>query len=220
MPSILPVELATHLESAIIFGDFTPGMRIVEDDIGVRFNVSRSPVREAFRQLEATGLVVREARRGVRVTEMSLSDLDEVYACRMELEALATRQAAANCTEAQARTLDRGFEAMVRAGAAGDIRSYFWENIRFTEHIHDISSNRTLMRLLAGLNRQAMRYRYFAYRSVPEMVEWSMNANRDLTRAVRDNDVQRAGQAARSLVENAWSKIRHALEQDARSDGA
>jgi DNA-binding GntR family transcriptional regulator len=216
MPSILPIELAKQLESGIIFGELSPGERVVEDDVAIRFNVSRSPVRDAFRHLEANGLVVREARRGVRVTEMSLRDLDEVYSCRIELEGLATQQAAINCTSAQVGSLDRHFEKMLRAGASGDMRAYFWTNIEFTENVQEIAANRTLSRILAGLGRQAMRYRYYAYKRFPGMIEWSMNTNRELIAAVKENAPDRARETARLIVGNAWAKIRSALEDDGK----
>ncbi len=55
-------------------------MRFIEEDIVRRYNVSRSPVREAFRLLEQDGLLVRDRRRGVRVGVLSVRDLDEIYA--------------------------------------------------------------------------------------------------------------------------------------------
>ena len=82
----IPEELASRLEDEIIFGAATAACRLTEDEVALRFGVSRSPVREALRLLERDGLVVREARKGIWVAPLSLKDFDEVYVCRIELE--------------------------------------------------------------------------------------------------------------------------------------
>src|SRR5512133_803039 len=65
---VMPQVLAEALESAIVFGELAPGERIIEEEIAARYDVSRSPVRDALRRLEAGGLVVRADHRGARVT--------------------------------------------------------------------------------------------------------------------------------------------------------
>jgi len=67
IPLVIGEEFARSLSDAIIFLDYEPGSRIVEEDICAAYGLSRSPVREALRPLEAQGLVVRSTRRGARV---------------------------------------------------------------------------------------------------------------------------------------------------------
>ena len=100
IPDVLAKELARFLQDQIVFGDIAPGMRFIEEDIVRRYNVSRSPVREAFRLLEQDGLLVRDRRRGVRVGMLSVRDLDEIYACRTPLEGMAAETAAQHRTDA------------------------------------------------------------------------------------------------------------------------
>lgn len=211
VPSVLGIELARKLEQAIIFGDYEPGSHVVEEEIGLTFRVSRSPVREAFRLLEANGLVVREARRGVRVTPMSPEDLDEVYACRLELEGLCALQAAERCRPEDARDIDRDFADMLTAAETGELRTYYHANTAFIHRIHDTSRNKTLIRLLGGLSRQATRYRYFAYTRFPELMDFSVEANRELVEAVKAHRAERARRITRRLVQNAWTKLQGAL---------
>jgi DNA-binding GntR family transcriptional regulator len=73
----MPDQLEQALESAIVFGEMVPGTRVIEEEIAERYRVSRSPVREALRRLESDGLLVRDERRGMRITPMSRRDLDE-----------------------------------------------------------------------------------------------------------------------------------------------
>lgn len=62
---VIPEELTEILQGEIIHGRLTPETRLTEEEIALRYGVSRSPVREALRILEADGLVVRAARRGI-----------------------------------------------------------------------------------------------------------------------------------------------------------
>ena len=84
----LAIELAPFLEREIITRRLEPGEKLVELDLCARFGVSRSPMREALRLLEASLLVTRRPRYGVRVAPMTLENLNHVYACRAPLEAL------------------------------------------------------------------------------------------------------------------------------------
>ena len=76
-----------------------PGSRLFEEELVEQFNISRSPIREALKILEHDGLVLIEPRRGARVAQLSITDLDEVYATRVALESLAAAQAAEHCGE-------------------------------------------------------------------------------------------------------------------------
>jgi DNA-binding GntR family transcriptional regulator len=121
----IPEGLARRLEDEIISGRLEPLTRLIEEEVALRYGVSRSPVREALRLLERDGLVNRAARQGIWVAPMSLRDFDEVYTCRIPLEGIAAAQAARSIDAAHARgrrrspLLPRGrarLEADLRAG--------------------------------------------------------------------------------------------------------
>ena len=76
-PGRLPGELVRVLESDIIYRGHELGPRLVEEEIASRYDISRSPVREAFRELEHNGLIVRGAKGGMHVPPLSLEDLAE-----------------------------------------------------------------------------------------------------------------------------------------------
>src|ERR1700712_5370605 len=84
------VELATaRLRSEILSGALEPGEKLVEGELGQRFQISRAPVREAMRLLAEQGLVEHLPRKGVRVTTYSDRDFDELFAVRDALERFA-----------------------------------------------------------------------------------------------------------------------------------
>ncbi len=96
------------LRAAILHGELAPGTALRETALAEQFHVSRTPVREAIRRLEAEGLVRVEPRRGAVVSELALDELDEIYDIRSALETLAatravTRISARELAEARAR---------------------------------------------------------------------------------------------------------------------
>ncbi|MDQ2708660.1 MAG: GntR family transcriptional regulator [Actinomycetota bacterium] len=89
-------ELAVHrLRAEILSGALAPGERLVEEHLTRRFGTSRAPLREALRLLGEQGLVEHLPRRGVRVTELSAQDMDELFSLRDVLERFAISTALA-----------------------------------------------------------------------------------------------------------------------------
>ncbi|OEV01710.1 GntR family transcriptional regulator [Streptomyces oceani] len=87
-------QIREHLVEGIISGRWQPGERIVERRIAVELHVSQTPVREALRELEALRLIESVPNKGVRVRELSASDLEEIYPVRAGLEQIAAELAA------------------------------------------------------------------------------------------------------------------------------
>src|SRR6185503_9639094 len=99
-------DLALALEEAIVSGEIAPGTVLRQEQLSERFEVSRTPVREALRRLAALGLVSFEPNRGVRVRSVSPAELREAYLVRAELESLATEVATPRMTAADLAALD------------------------------------------------------------------------------------------------------------------
>jgi DNA-binding GntR family transcriptional regulator len=115
------VDLAARrLRAEILSGELAPGERIVEEQLTRRFGTSRAPLREALRLLGQQGLVEHLPRRGVRVTQLSARDIDELFTLRDALEQFAVRCAAAGADEAGLDAMAAAVEAMECATAAGD----------------------------------------------------------------------------------------------------
>lgn len=184
LPSVIGAELARALSDEIIFLRLEPGSRMTEEDVCGRYGVSRSPVREALKMLEADGLIVRSARRGVRVAPVSVGDLGEVYACRAVLEGLAAASAARNAgldAHAELRQLVRALEEAI---AARDVAAFFRNNVALTRAVHRLSGNKTLIRIVDGIEKQALRYRYLAHARTHEMLETSLAGHRGVCEAI------------------------------------
>jgi DNA-binding GntR family transcriptional regulator len=204
-PRVLAQELAAFVEQKIIFLELEMGPRLTEEEIGRRYGVSRSPVREAMRILENDGLIVRLPRRGAWISPITLADVNEVYACRLPLEGLAAELAAARSSRVSVTPLERAFEALERS--SGDVRAYFESNVAFTRTIHDMAGNRTLRRLIGTISKQSLRYRYLAYSKLPHLIDASIKGNRRVLKAVLKGDSGAARAITEQLIRNSWNQV-------------
>src|SRR3954470_6452440 len=93
-------DIARVLEDEIVGGLIAPGTVLRQEQLSERFEVSRTPIREALRRLAALGLVSFEPNRGVRVRTVARAELREAFLVRAELESLATELAAPRMTQA------------------------------------------------------------------------------------------------------------------------
>jgi DNA-binding GntR family transcriptional regulator len=208
----LAMELAPFLEREIITRRLPPGEKLVELDLCARFGISRSPMREALRLLEASLLVTRKPGYGVRVAPMTLENLDHVYACRAPLEALAASGVAgAPWRDDAAAALGGCLKRMQDAADRGNVEECFFANVALTDVLHEQNGNPVLTKLLAQVNTAALRYRHWAFCQEPSMIALSIDANRDMVEAIRVGDPMRAERITRELVLEAWRLVRRTL---------
>lgn len=209
---VIPEQLAELLQAEIIHGRLTPETRITEEEIALRYGVSRSPVREAVRMLETEGLLVRAARRGIWVPPLSLRDLDEIYSCRISLESLVAEQAAKSSDTQLKDTLLKLLPAMRAAALKGDVAAFFARDVEGSEIIYRLADNATLNRLLRGLNKQALRYRYFAYSKSSSTVSLSMEGTDAILRAIASGNSRKARKLTEDLIGGIWREMRPVLQ--------
>ena len=197
---VIPEELALLLQEQIVYGRLVPMTRLTEDELAKAYGVSRSPVREALRILERDGLVLKEPRRGIWVAPMTLSDFDEVYACRIPLEALAAAEAARSTDEALKGELPAILRTMRAAHLDGDVQGFFDADVRGSVIIYRLCGNATLCRLLARLEKQALRYRYLAYARETDIVRLSVEGTATIYDAILASDAARAKAETEGLI--------------------
>lgn len=152
------------LRTDILTGGLGPGDQVVQEALAERYGVSRVPVREALKMLEAEGQVVYHPHRGYFIAELSVADLLEVYRLRSLLEAEALRVAVPALTEPDVDAM-AGLSADVdRAAAAGDVLAMTAANRRFHFAIFDAAGLPRLTRLLHQLWDATDAYRALYFR--------------------------------------------------------
>lgn len=150
----LPSRTAHVLESikaAILDGEFEPGSALVEQELAARFGVSKTPVREALKTLEGSGLVTIRPYAGTAVAVVTATDAAAVYDLRLLLEPEAVRRAVAQGEV----DLAAAGHALERAAAATDRSTRSMANRDFHRHLYCGCGNPLLVRTLDGLRDRA-----------------------------------------------------------------
>ena len=213
LPGVLALELAAIIERRIVYLEIKPDAHLTEQEVCDEFGVSRSPVREAFRQLEASGLVVRLARRGVRVTPMTEADLAEIYFCRIPLEGMAAAGAAKNASQADLDVLEALLRRLAEAKSEDDALEFFDRNVEFLNRVHLAAGNKVLLQILTVIEKQALRYRYFAHPSTRHMLDFSYNGLSAILDGIRSRKPHQAKKAATAVMKEAEHIIAEALRE-------
>jgi DNA-binding GntR family transcriptional regulator len=176
-------EIAFRIQAAILDGQYPPGTHLQQDELCARFGVSRTPVREALRKLQATNLVDLVPNRGAMVRIPTRKELVEVYGLRAELEGFACQLAASNVgpdgldelNRAQSE-MERATDQLERGGLRPDGEAAFnarvtQANVRFHAAIHRLADNSRLARTIEELQTYFPKdYVWRAIRDSPEEV--------------------------------------------------
>lgn len=150
MPKVLPVQqeslgdlVAQQLRALIIKGEIASGTHLVETQLSEQFGVSRGPVRDALRQLEAEDLVAPQGR-SLAVVGLHDEDVDELYSLRESLETLAVRRSANRLHGSDWDVLNEPLEAMRAAAASRDAAEFAVADLAFHSCFYDLSGHRRL----------------------------------------------------------------------------
>jgi DNA-binding GntR family transcriptional regulator len=178
-----------HIQVWIIKGEYRPGQQIKEEEIAARLDISRPPVREAFKMLEAEGLVVRKPRRGVYVTEMTGKDVWEAYTLKAALYEMAIELAMESISEKQVNELDavvQQMESCVKKEPV-DLLQYQHYHQDFHDQIMLISGHDRLKKISASIHNQICR---FSYKSLQrrDHLDSSVGYHRKMIDAIRARD--------------------------------
>lgn len=140
-----------ELRERILTGRLRPGDRLVERELAEDLGVSRVPVREAIRSLEAEGFLVVQSPRRVVVRQLARVDVEELFDVREALEGLAAGLAASRAGAAELKRLERVLADAARATARGDAARITVLNSRFHDEIVAIAGNALLTTMLQPL---------------------------------------------------------------------
>jgi DNA-binding GntR family transcriptional regulator len=146
-------QVLSELRRRIIDAHYRPGERLTEDRLAADFGVSRNPVREALRVVEAEGFVELQPRRGAVVATPDGRTMREMFDARSVLEPLAARIAASRATGSQLQALRRLLDEARDATNEGDFDRVAELNTELHRAVVDMSGNRWLMQLSTAMYR-------------------------------------------------------------------
>ncbi|MCQ2547302.1 MAG: GntR family transcriptional regulator [Clostridia bacterium] len=144
----MSTSLLAKMQEDILTGRLRPGQKIVEQELCKKYGVSRTPIREALRQLEADGLVENILNRGAFVIGMSDQDYEDMFEMRKAYEIQAVKWAIERITEEEMEQLEETFEFMEFYTMRNDIEKMLVINSGFHQVIYQASHNRVLQKQL------------------------------------------------------------------------
>jgi DNA-binding GntR family transcriptional regulator len=187
------------IRDMILKGHLKPGDRLRQDELADTFGVSTMPIREALRQLQAEGLVIFRPRRGAKVASLSVSEYEEIYRIRQELEILACRWAAEDFERIPIDRLKLLLEEIEAAEANFDEVHRRMQLVReFFFTIFEASEKEHLLRILSSLWDLTQQYRRY-FSSVPEIVPQRLANYRNVYRACEARDLEGLARAIRAI---------------------
>ncbi len=192
-------HIRRHIAEDIVRGRLAPGAPLEEVELARHFGVSRTPVREAIRQLEVEGFARSRPRRGAVVASLSADRLAEMFFVMAELEASCSRLAALAMTEAEHAELDRVRRACAVAVERDDIAAYLEANDQFHDFVYEASHNAFLAELTRGVRRRVSPFRNAQFYSAGRLAR-SLAEHDQVVEALRKRDGESAAAAMRAHI--------------------
>lgn len=205
------------LRKSIVSGDIKPGERLMEVALAEQMGVSRTPVREAIRRLEAEGLVTMTPRKGTHVSELSVKDIMDVLEVRAALDKLATELAAKRMQNTLVKTLEQIHKQFITHVEKESIEGAIRKDIEFHDVIYTASGNSRLIGVASTLREQYFRFRVIYLRDI-QIAEHVENEHNDILNAFRQGDWLLASELAERHIKSQMETIILALDENNRDE--
>lgn len=195
----IPERIRARLESEIESGRLAPGSALDEIDLAQRFEVSRTPVREALLMLAAQKLVSIVPRSGVYVYRPSAPELVALLECLGEFEGVAARLAALRMGEPERRALQAAHRKAAARASAGDVPGYETANLAFHALIVEGSANPLVAEQIRGVRRRLSTFRRRVL-DAPGRLARSRKEHERVVEAILAGDGEAAASAMREHI--------------------
>lgn len=203
-PRTIGSFVTDQLRKQILDGALRPGERLLPDELADSFEVSRIPVREALRQLEAEGLVTIYPRRGAVVSELSLDQLQDISDIRALLEVTALRSAIGRMDKQHLAGLERLVSEM--EASEGDLGHWLDLNRQFHAALYKPSQREFLLGLIDSLRAQCDRYLRLNA-AITGLASVSDDEHRQLLDACRRRDVDGASSILTAHIKRSVAEL-------------
>jgi len=200
----LTARVYDHIHEGILEGRYKDGDFLVETKLAEELEVSRTPIREALKQLELEGLAVSIPNRGVKVQAISTRDIDDIYTIRRLLEGQAAYWAAERITEEQLANLGETLGLMEFYTGRGDAARLSRLDGEFHEQIYAACNSRMLKHILGTLHQNIRRARRSSL-TVPSRPRDSLAEHKAIYDAIEGRSAEVAKAAMEQHVVNAHS---------------
>jgi DNA-binding GntR family transcriptional regulator len=203
-----PTLLADALRTAILRGILKGGQTLRQEELAASFGVSRMPLREAFRQLEAEGLLTIYPHKGAVVTELSAQEVEELYEIRLALETTALTKAIPNLTS---QHFERAENLLAQADEGSDIGRWGELNWQFHATLYEAANRPRLLAMLERVHHSVDRYMRLELATLDYQAH-SQAEHQILLAACREQEIERAVGILQEHIESAGKLLVAFLE--------
>jgi len=217
---LLSQKVYRVLKTEIIKGSLKPGTKLSEGKIAEQMGVSRTPVREALKELSAEGFVKMNPNQAVVVSNASVEDVQEVLQIRGVLEGLAARLATKMISEEEIKELEKYQKQMEYYTKKDDVLAFGEMDAELHELILNVCSNNWLIQIRKNLSDQAHRYRIRSL-SVPGRLKYSLKEHQEIVEALKRKDAEQADRLSQKHIENVLANIlAHKKKEEDKNENA
>lgn len=193
-------KILESIRDAIISGKITPGSRVSEPELADRFGISRTPIREAFRQLESEGYLKVIPRKGAVVSAFTQKDVEEFYAIKSILEGYAARLACSKLSDKEIVRLQTINSRLAELCAQSDIKQFFKVHNDFHDLFIKAADNDKLREMINLLVTRFQRLRLMSL-SQPGRMDISVQEHNKIIKAFCERDCETAELLVRKNAE-------------------
>jgi DNA-binding GntR family transcriptional regulator len=209
---LLHTQVAERLRELIVWGDLEPGDRLNERVLCERFDISRTPLREALRILSTEGLVSLLPNRGAIVRRLTLAEAEDLFQLMAVLEGLAGELAARRATEEDMAAIVELHEQLRQHHRSRELLEYFKVNQRIHQSIIDCAGNAELASFYSRASVRLRRARYMANFS-SERWDQAMREHEQIIEFLIARDGAKLKALLRQHLENKFDAIRSWLAE-------
>ncbi|QOX62373.1 GntR family transcriptional regulator [Anoxybacterium hadale] len=210
----LSTDLFSSLRKDILQGRLRQGEKLTEQQVCDEYKVSRTPVREAFKQLELEGFIETIPNRGAFVTGFTPQDIRDMYELRKSYEILAVRWAIERITKDEYEKLEEAFEFMEFYTQKKDVEKMLNINMNFHDLIYKASHNRMLYRILSSFQLYIKQSRPARCESSDTYLDEVLQEHRAIFESFQNEDPDAAEAAVARHLDNAKQRAKSVLWQD------
>jgi len=209
---LMSEEIADILRENIISGNINPGEKVNEYQVAKLLNISRPPIREAFRLLAAEGLITLVPRKGAFISKMSSQEVKEIYEMKSMMESFAVRLAISILEEKELSELDSILKVMEQKIKENNFKQIQKLNIEFHRKMIGMSKNQKLIRFYESIVLPIRRYQRLGL-SAPSSWEISLAEHGSIVEAIRSKNIELAEKLTREHTMRATLRVINRLKQ-------
>jgi DNA-binding GntR family transcriptional regulator len=200
-------RLRFMIEEEILTFKLRPGEKLDECRLAEKYGTSRTPVREALRQLSSNGLIEIKPHKGAIVAKLGIQELVELLEVMAELEGACGRLAAKSCLNSDIDAISAALEECVKYAEVRDVKSYQRANEAFHNAIYEASRNSTLVKLTTSIRNRVAVYRRLQLEQFSRLRS-SLSDHEKILRAIQEGLAEEADRLLQLHILNLGGELR------------